>query len=110
MTPTDGTGGLEAVIAGLLLGLTLPLIAVIALAIKFDSRGPVFHREERTGPGGCRFTALTFRTGAHDGAHFTRVGWFLWYTRLEKLPQLINVLNGQMSCIGVDPERPYFLS
>jgi len=111
------------VVAGALLVLTLPLMAIVALSIKLDSPGPVFSRKERVGLGGCRYTALEFRTMAHDGepdgrfirgarreAHFTRVGWFLWYTRVEKLPQLINVLNGEMSCIGASPERPYFLS
>ena len=123
MTPANRTQWAEPagdfVIASVLLILTLPLMAVIALSIKLDSRGPILYREERIDPNGCRYNARKFRTVAHDnrsigGArreeHFTRVGWYLWYTRLEKLPQLINVLSGEMSCIRDSLQRPYFFS
>jgi lipopolysaccharide/colanic/teichoic acid biosynthesis glycosyltransferase len=127
MKLTNWTRWLEPVgdfaIAGVLLIFALPLVALIALAIKLDSPGPVFYREERIGPGGYRYRALKFRTMSDDSERdgglirgvqrddqFTRVGWCLWYTRLEKLPQLINVLSGKMSCIGSNPQRPHFLS
>jgi lipopolysaccharide/colanic/teichoic acid biosynthesis glycosyltransferase len=112
----------DVVIAGVLLSLMLPLMAIIALAIKLGSPGPLFCREERIGLGGYRYNALKFRTMVHDSErdgghrgvqredHFTRVGWFLSYTRLENLPRLINVLSGEMSCVGSSPQRPHFLS
>jgi len=108
--------------ACLLLILTLPLCALIALSIKLDSPGPVFAREERIGRDGCRYRALMFRTRVYDldrhreqirngtEPEFTRIGWLLWYTRLEKLPQLINVLQGDMSCISTGVQCPHFLS
>jgi lipopolysaccharide/colanic/teichoic acid biosynthesis glycosyltransferase len=107
-------------LATLLLILTLPLMAIVALSIKLDSSGPVLDRQKRIGLSGCRYNTLNFRTMVHDSerdirgaqrdAHFTRVGWFLWYTRLEKLPQLINVLSGDMSCVADTPQRPHFLA
>ena len=112
----------DIVIAGVLLLLTIPLTAIIALSIKLDGPGPVFCREQRVGPSGCGYNALKFRTVVHDrkrdslvgsvqrDARLTRVGWFLWYTRLDKLPRLVNVLRGEMSCIGATPQRPHFLS
>lgn len=125
MTPTNRTWIeciADVVIAGGLLILVLPLMAIIALAIKFDSAGPVLQWEELIGPGGGRYNALKFRTvisasqlgdelsgGPHRGAQFSRVGRLLWYTRLEKLPQLISVLSGEMSCVGARSERPRFL-
>jgi putative colanic acid biosynthesis UDP-glucose lipid carrier transferase len=125
MTPNQ-TPSIETladfVIASALLILTMPLTAIIALSIKLDSPGPVFYREERIGSSGCRYNALKFRTTVHESerdglirsvqrdAHFTRVGWLLWHIRLDRLPRLINVLRGEMSCIGATPQRPHFLS
>jgi lipopolysaccharide/colanic/teichoic acid biosynthesis glycosyltransferase len=113
----------EFLIAGVLLILVLPVVAIVAVAVELDSPGPVLCRQEVVGPGGYRYNAIKFRTAVHqiepdDGvirapqreAQFTRVRWLLWYTRLEKLPQLINVLTGDMSCIGASPRRSYFLS
>jgi lipopolysaccharide/colanic/teichoic acid biosynthesis glycosyltransferase len=89
-----------------------PLIAFIGLAIKLDSSGPVFCRQPRIGLIGRRFFVFKFRTVMHDPerassglrwdwhAHETRVGRFLSYTRMEDLPQLINVLRGEMTLIG----------
>jgi lipopolysaccharide/colanic/teichoic acid biosynthesis glycosyltransferase len=112
----------DFVIAGVLFILTLPLMGIIALAIKLDSPGPLFYHQECIGLSGFRYYALKFRTVARDNerggglrgaqreVRLTRVGRFLWRTRLENLPQLINVLNGQMSVVGTSPQRPYFLS
>jgi lipopolysaccharide/colanic/teichoic acid biosynthesis glycosyltransferase len=112
----------DLMIAGVLIVVTLPLMGIVALAIKCDSPGPVFHRKERVRLRGRPFFALRFRTTAHDGAldtrsvkatepdgRLTRVGWFLRYTRMERLPQLINVVCGDMSVIRASPERPHFL-
>jgi lipopolysaccharide/colanic/teichoic acid biosynthesis glycosyltransferase len=107
-------------IAATLLVLALPLMGFIALAIKFDSSGPVFDREERGRLENRPFVALRFRTTVHDGAQdtrpvrtmerqLTRLGWFLRDTRLDCLPQLINVVRGNMSVIRASPERPYYL-
>jgi exopolysaccharide biosynthesis polyprenyl glycosylphosphotransferase len=112
--------------AGLGLLVLSPLLAVTAIAIKLDSRGPVFFRQERHGRGGSVFRIVKFRTmvdGAEgqrhalaeenevDGALFkikddpriTRVGGFLRKTSIDELPQLWNVLRGEMSLVGPRP-------
>ena len=107
-------------IIGLLL--VLPFFPLIALAIKMDSRGPVFFRQERVG---CReklFNLYKFRTMRQDaekgtGAvwaekndpRVTRLGRFFRGSRIDEIPQLINVLTGEMSLIGPRPERPEFV-
>jgi exopolysaccharide biosynthesis polyprenyl glycosylphosphotransferase len=114
------------------LDLTLTLLAApfallgglgIALAIKLDGRGGVFHRQSRSGLGGDHFTIFKFRTmlpGAEadgrarlaeaDDDRVTRVGRFLRRHRLDELPQLWNVLRGDMSLVGPRPERPEFVT
>ena len=106
----------DLVLACALIALTLPLMAIVALAIKLDSPGPIFSRHERRGLGGRQIRALKFRTTVHDpqrtrsqGAQLTRVGWFIHYTRINGLPQLVNVLRGEMSLVGTRRERPNFL-
>ncbi len=99
-----------------------PVWAVVPLAIKLDSPGPVFFRQERVGEGGRTFEVMKFRsmradaeqgTGpvwARDGDdRVTRVGRFIRKTRIDEIPQLINVLRGEMSFVGPRPERPYFV-
>jgi exopolysaccharide biosynthesis polyprenyl glycosylphosphotransferase len=99
------------------------LCPALALAIKLDSPGPVFYSQRRVGRGGRRFTIHKLRSmvdGAEDesGARWadphdprvTRVGRFLRRTRLDELPQVWNVLCGEMSLIGPRPERPEFVS
>lgn len=97
-----------------------PLFALIAILIKLDTRGPVFFRQERAGPDGHNFRIFKFRTmivGAYrSGARLTvkrdpritAVGHFLRWTKLDELPQLLNVLLGHMSFVGPRPEDPYF--
>ncbi len=108
--------------AGLIVG--LPLMALIALAVKLTSAGPVFYHQRRVGLRGHIFTVHKFRTmradaEAHTGpvwasktgdARVTRVGYLLRRTRLDELPQLWNVLIGEMSFVGPRPERPEFVS
>lgn len=97
----------------------LLILPFIALAIKLDSAGPVFYTQTRVGMNGRLFKIIKFRTMVQNaeqvtGAVFaqendprvTRVGKFLRKTRLDELPQLINVLKGDMSLIGPRPERP----
>lgn len=122
-------GGFEIVkrmldiIAGLILGvLALCFLPVIALAIKVDSRGPVFFRQKRLGKNGEIFELIKLRTmiqNAENGkaiwakendTRVTRVGKILRNIRLDELPQLWNVIRGEMSLIGPRPERPEFVS
>lgn len=106
--------------AGLLI--SLPLMLIIAVCIKIDSRGPVFFKQTRVGLGGSNFTLYKFRTMHKDaekgtGAvwaqtndpRVTRLGRFLRTQRFDELPQLYNVLIGNMSFIGPRPERPEFV-
>ncbi|HYT87231.1 MAG TPA: exopolysaccharide biosynthesis polyprenyl glycosylphosphotransferase, partial [Gemmataceae bacterium] len=106
-----------------LVGLVLlaPLLLVIALLVKLTSPGPVFYRQERCGLNGRRFFMLKFRSMRADaeqaGAGWTQkddprrtaVGAFLRRTSLDELPQLLNVLVGDMSLVGPRPERPVFI-
>ena len=105
----------DLVIGGALFLITLPLYPLIALAIKLDSPGPVLFRQMRGGRHQTSFEVLKFRTMAvgpveHEGLQatqddprVTRVGRFLRRTRLDELPQLINVLQGEMSLVGPRP-------
>jgi exopolysaccharide biosynthesis polyprenyl glycosylphosphotransferase len=106
-----------AAVAGLLLtALVLPLVV---LAVRLDDAGPVFYSQERLGLGGARFRILKFRTmtvsAEEDGTplwtaaqdtRITRVGRLLRRTRLDELPQVWNVLKGEMSLVGPRPEQP----
>jgi sugar transferase (PEP-CTERM system associated) len=111
------------VVLSLVLMLTLsPLMLITAIAIKLDSKGPIFYRQTRTGLNGVTFRLNKFRTMVEDAEtsgstwaekndpRVTRVGRLLRATRLDELPQLWNVLLGEMSFIGPRPERPDFNS
>ena len=87
--------------AGLLL-FTLPLCGFLCLALKLDSSGPIFSQQPRLNHAGRRYAVLRFRTPE------TALGGFLRYTRIEDLPQLINVLRGEMTLMGLDG-KPYAL-
>lgn len=105
----------------LFLLLTLPLMLLMALLVRFDSPGPVLYRQERVGLNGAPFTLLKFRSmranaealgpaWAQKGdPRVTRVGSFMRKTRIDELPQLLNILKGEMSFIGPRPERPHFV-
>jgi lipopolysaccharide/colanic/teichoic acid biosynthesis glycosyltransferase len=107
----------DVVIACALLAITSPLMMIVALAIKWESPGPVLDRQSCIGRGGRRFQMLKFRTFVHDPEHAmpvwlrapTQIGHFLRYTRIEALPQLINMLRGEMSMIDRDGHSPSFL-
>ena len=112
----------DLIIATALLALTLPLMLMVALLIKLDSRGPIMYRQDRTGLGGRSFSMLKFRSMRTDAEtsgsprwcqqadpRITRVGRLIRLTRIDELPQLLNVLRGNMSVIGPRPERPYFV-
>ncbi|HZO92222.1 MAG TPA: sugar transferase [Candidatus Baltobacteraceae bacterium] len=108
-------------IASLALAVFLPVMAVVALAIAFEDRGPVLYRQERVGRGGKPFQIFKFRSMRTDAekngaclatvgdARVTKVGKFIRRTSLDELPQLFNVLRGDMSVVGPRPERPVFV-
>jgi exopolysaccharide biosynthesis polyprenyl glycosylphosphotransferase len=99
-----------------------PLWLILALAIKVNSKGPVLFKQRRIGKGGGEYTMIKFRSMVQDAERetgpvwarkddrrVTQVGRFLRRTRLDEIPQLINVLKGEMSLVGPRPERPYFV-
>ena len=113
--------GLIAASVGLLL--TLPLIALIALAIKLDSKGPVIFKQDRSGQDGRIFKLCKFRSmidkaeaacgpcwAADNDERITRAGRILRKYRLDEIPQMWNVLKGDMSFVGPRPERPEFVN
>ena len=103
------------------LAILSPLFVVIVIAIKLDSAGPVFFRQERVGKGFRPFVLYKFRTmvknapslggplTAPTDPRITRVGRLLRRTKLDELPQLVNVLCGDMSLVGPRPEVPYYV-
>ena len=107
----------DIVIACLLLAITSPLMLIVALAIKLEGGGPFLDRQNCISCSGRRFQALKFRTTAYDpklattawAQKTTQVGEFLRYTRIEDLPQLINVLRGEMSIIDRHARSVSFL-
>jgi lipopolysaccharide/colanic/teichoic acid biosynthesis glycosyltransferase len=107
---------LDLLVAGVALAVTAPLLAICALAIKLDSRGPVFYRQRRVGRHGVPFELIKLRTmvvGAeHSGAglyiengdaRITRVGRLLRRFSLDELPNLLNVLRGELAIVGPRP-------
>ncbi|MGD9614599.1 MAG: sugar transferase [Alphaproteobacteria bacterium] len=86
----------------------VPLMAAVALAIKADGSGPVLRRRTRICRSGRWIQAFEFRTAAYRSREMTRVHRFLRRTRIDTLPQAINVLRGDLTFIGID--RPAFLT
>jgi lipopolysaccharide/colanic/teichoic acid biosynthesis glycosyltransferase len=113
---------LDFTLSAILLVLSAPLIVLAAVAVKLTSTGPVFYTQVRLGRGGRPFTIFKIRTMVQDcekqsGAQWstpgdprvTRVGRFLRRTHIDELPQLWNVMRGDMSLVGPRPERPEFV-
>lgn len=107
--------------AGALIVLALPL-AVVAALVKFTSRGPIFYRQERMGLDGKSFSIVKFRSMLQDAERHTGPVWavagddrvtplgrFMRHSNVDELPQLWNVLRGDMSLVGPRPERPHFV-
>lgn len=114
--------GMDILLATLALLITIPLWIVLPILIKLSSQGPVFYRQERVGWQGRRFTILKFRSMQQNAEaagcaiwaeeydrRATAVGRFMRRYRLDELPQLLNVLRGDMSMVGPRPERPEFI-
>ena len=105
----------------LLLAFAVPLLLLVAFLIKVDSTGPVLYRQSRVGLHGRIFTMLKFRSmrvnaevagpcwATDRDPRMTRIGAFIRATRLDEVPQLLNVLRGEMSLVGPRPERPHFV-
>ena len=100
----------------------VPLMAATAIAIKADSKGPIIYSQERVGLYGKTFKVYKFRSMRQDAeaksgpvlakegdSRITKVGRFIRATRIDELPQLFNVLKGEMSIVGPRPERPFFV-
>ena len=112
----------DVMTSAVLVLVTLPIMILTALCIYLEDRGPVFYRQERVGQGGRVFTIFKFRSmrddaekdgvprwAARNDSRVTRIGRFIRLTRIDEIPQIINVLKGQMSFIGPRPERPFFV-
>ncbi|MGH8799361.1 MAG: TIGR03013 family XrtA/PEP-CTERM system glycosyltransferase [Casimicrobiaceae bacterium] len=113
----------DLVVVALLVTAALPLIIITALLIALEGPGTVIYRQQRIGRGSKTFTLFKFRSMAMDAEkdgkaawaavndmRVTRVGRFIRRTRIDELPQLINVLRGEMSLVGPRPERPEFVT
>ncbi|MCL2589490.1 MAG: TIGR03013 family PEP-CTERM/XrtA system glycosyltransferase [Betaproteobacteria bacterium] len=109
----------DLVISFFLLVLISPVMILAAFLIVFEDRGPMFYRQERVGLGGQVFRVIRFRCKrVDDGStnedlpapgEFSKIGWIIHRLRLDRLPQLLNVLRGDMSLVGPRPERPSFV-
>lgn len=130
---SDGFGGgnrlslvskrfFDVMASGIFLIMSFPIILMAALLVKITSKGPVFYRQERVGLNGKKFDVLKFRSMTVDAeadgipkwagkndTRVTRVGRFLRAARIDEIPQIFNVLSGQMSFVGPRPERPFFV-
>lgn len=110
----------DIALSALALTVLSPLLAALAIAIRMDSAGPVFYRQERLGLRRKRFNILKFRTmrtdaeasgprlSSENDPRITRIGRWLRKYRLDELPQFWNVLRGDMSVVGPRPERPFY--
>ena len=111
---------LDLAVAGAVLGLSAPILGLVALAVKATSPGPILFRQRRVGQDGNESELLKFRTLRRNNqgdtqwsvigdARLTPIGRLLRRTSLDELPQLWNVMRGDMSLIGARPERPFFV-
>jgi len=113
----------DIIAAAVLLVLTLPIMAIAALSIFLEDGAPVIYRQNRSGARGYTFTLFKFRSmrknaeepgkaawAAVNDSRVTQVGRILRRTRIDELPQLLNVLRGEMSFVGPRPERPEFVA
>lgn len=116
-----GKNIIEKIFTSILLLISLAIIPFIIIGIKISSRGPIFFKQIRTGKDGKNFLAIKFRTminnaekngaqwASKNDSRITKFGKFLRKTRLDEIPQFINIIRGDMSLIGPRPERPEFI-
>lgn len=113
---------LDICVSLFLLLLSLPITVAASIAIKLDSKGPVLYKQERSGLNGKPFYIFKFRSMRQDAEkatgpvwsqkndpRITKVGRFIRKVRIDEIPQMINVLKGEMSLVGPRPERPFFV-
>lgn len=113
---------MDIIISLLILIITLPFSLLVALLIKLESKGPIFFTQERMGLNGKIFKVIKFRSmidkaeeysgpvwSTKEDPRITKVGRFIRKVRMDEIPQMINVLKGEMSLVGPRPERPYFV-
>ena len=113
---------IDVALSGFLAILSLPIALLTAAAIKMDSKGPLFYTQTRVGQGETCFTMLKFRSmcddaecdcgatwASEDDCRITKVGKVIRKLRIDELPQLYNILKGDMSFVGPRPERPEFV-
>jgi exopolysaccharide biosynthesis polyprenyl glycosylphosphotransferase len=113
---------MDLLLSFLLIVITLPATIITAIAIKLESKGPVFYKQERSGLNGKVFKIYKFRSMVQDAekgtgpvwstkgdSRITRVGKFIRKVRLDEIPQVINIFRGDMSFVGPRPERPVFV-
>ncbi|WP_286957797.1 MULTISPECIES: sugar transferase [Arsenicicoccus] len=120
MTVPDAKRLLDIAVAGAGLVLTAPVALAVAVAVRREDGGPVLFTQERVGAGGRHFRIHKFRTmraagggpavSGSDDVRVTRVGRLLRRTKLDELPQLYDVLRGEMSLVGPRPEVPEFVA
>jgi exopolysaccharide biosynthesis polyprenyl glycosylphosphotransferase len=114
--------GFDILVSLIVLVLTLPFLLLIGLAIRFTTPGPAIYRQKRVGRNGKTFTIYKFRTmlenaeehsgptwATKDDPRVTNLGYWLRKLRIDEVPQLVNVLKGDMSLVGPRPERPHFV-
>jgi exopolysaccharide biosynthesis polyprenyl glycosylphosphotransferase len=113
---------LDIIVSIIILIITFPICLITALAIKLESKGPIFFSQERCGMNGDEFKMVKFRSMTADAEkttgpvwsqkndpRITKVGKFIRKVRIDELPQFYNVLKGEMSIVGPRPERPFFV-
>lgn len=113
---------LDIVSSFVILILSLPITIVISVLIKLESKGPIFYLQERSGLDGKPFKMIKFRSMVQDAEkvsgpvwsqkhdpRITKIGSFIRKVRIDEIPQMINVLKGEMSIVGPRPERPFFV-
>lgn len=111
---------IDLLVTSVILIITAPISLLVAVAIKLDSRGPVLYRSRRVGMGGRPLDMLKFRKMRDDASgpgltvsdddRFTRIGRLLARSKLDEVPQFLNVLRGEMSLVGPRPEDPAFVA
>ena len=113
---------MDITISIIILILSFPIVIVTAIVIKIDSKGPILYRQERSGLNGKVFKMAKFRSmrsdaeklsgpfwSTKDDPRITKVGKFIRKVRIDEIPQMVNVLAGEMSLVGPRPERPFFV-